>query len=59
MLGLAAAPAALQFLGMLFLPESPRWLIKHGRDLEARQIMARIFDGKSARGRENAKAEVS
>ncbi|MFZ0476035.1 MAG: sugar porter family MFS transporter [Halobacillus sp.] len=40
MLGLASVPALILMIGVLFMPESPRWLIKHNREKEARKIMA-------------------
>lgn len=39
MFGVAAFPAALFLIGVLFLPYSPRWLVMQGRHREARQIM--------------------
>ncbi len=45
MLGLAAVPGALLGIGMLFLPESPRWLAKHGQTEKALGILTRIRGG--------------
>nr|XP_060515684.1 proton myo-inositol cotransporter [Panthera onca] len=42
MLGLAAIPAAIQFFGFLFLPESPRWLIQKGQTQKARRILSQM-----------------
>ncbi len=44
MFGLAAVPAVLLFVGMLFQQESPHWLIRQGRDDEARQVLLRLRD---------------
>ncbi|XP_035281067.1 proton myo-inositol cotransporter-like isoform X2 [Anguilla anguilla] len=42
MLGLSVAPAVLQFVGFLFLPESPRWLIQKGQTPQARRVLSQI-----------------
>lgn len=39
---LAAVPAAFQFISLLFLPESPKWLIARGRISEANEVIKRI-----------------
>uniref|UniRef100_A0A4W3IKD6 Solute carrier family 2 member 13b n=1 Tax=Callorhinchus milii TaxID=7868 RepID=A0A4W3IKD6_CALMI len=42
MLGLSGIPAIIQFLGFLFLPESPRWLIQKGKTQKARRVLSQI-----------------
>ncbi len=42
MFGAETVPAALFFLLMFFMPESPRWLVKSGREAEARRILASV-----------------
>lgn len=42
MLGLSVLPAMLQFVGFLFLPESPRWLIQRGLTQKARRVLSQI-----------------
>ncbi|KAK6829699.1 MFS monosaccharide transporter [Apiospora arundinis] len=37
---LQLAPAIILFVGMIFMPFSPRWLIHHGREGEARKNLA-------------------
>jgi MFS transporter, SP family, arabinose:H+ symporter len=43
MLGLETLPAVIYFIGLFFVPQSPRWQIRAGRIEEARQTMDRLF----------------
>lgn len=45
MVGLGALPAALQCVVMVFMPESPRWLVQAGRGEEAKAVLQKVFGG--------------
>jgi SP family myo-inositol transporter-like MFS transporter 13 len=45
MVGLGAAPAAIQFLVLEFIPETPRWLVKANQKERAKQVLLRVYGG--------------
>jgi MFS family permease len=49
MLGLEALPALIYFMGLFFVPRSPRWLIMKGKFDEAIQVMTHISDEERAK----------
>jgi sugar porter (SP) family MFS transporter len=53
MLGVEALPAIFYFFALMFVPESPRWLVMKGRDETALGIMQQVS------GREEAEQELT
>lgn len=49
MLAVAAVPAIFLFIGMLRVPESPRWLLAKGKNTEALNVLRKIRDTNKAK----------
>ena len=52
MLGLATIPAGILLLGLISLPDTPRWLIWRGQLDDARRVLQRVLE------HENVSAEL-
>lgn len=48
MFWLQAIPAAIYFLALLVIPESPRYLVARGREAEAQGVLTRLFGAQEA-----------
>ena len=48
MFATAAIPSLAFFVGLFFVPESPRWLVEMGREPEALRVLARVDDPRAA-----------
>ncbi|RZK84876.1 MAG: MFS transporter, partial [Pedobacter sp.] len=42
MFGLGVVPSLVFLVGVLWLPESPRWLLKAGKETEARKVLLKL-----------------
>ena len=42
MFALAGIPSILMFIGFIFMPESPRWLVFHGQTEKARRVLHKV-----------------
>ncbi len=58
MLGVQAFPALFFFVMVFFVPESPRWLVKKGRDSEAEKVLASIGEKNVKLALENIASSV-
>lgn len=47
MVGIGAAPAFVQFGLLIFMPETPRWLVKNANTQLARAVLRKVYGGSS------------
>jgi len=60
MFTLVAAPSLFFFFAALFVPESPRWLVKNGQEEQARRVLSKIGTETYAAGEvRNIKATIA
>jgi SP family arabinose:H+ symporter-like MFS transporter len=57
MLGVEALPAIFYFFALIFVPESPRWLVMRGRNEEALDVLEQVSDKAQAEADLNAVRE--
>ncbi|KAL2759444.1 hypothetical protein ACRALDRAFT_1074265 [Sodiomyces alcalophilus JCM 7366] len=58
MVGLGALPAVLQLMVVMYMPETPRWLVMVGRSAMAKRVVAQVAGGSGSAGGAAAAAAV-
>lgn len=58
MLGISGVPALIQLICMFCFPESPKWLMKMDRNVEAEDVFSRIFNINIPEGRDERRNEI-
>jgi len=51
MLGIESIPALVYFITLLFVPESPRWLVTKGFNKESAETLGKIYGNEIAKKR--------
>jgi sugar porter (SP) family MFS transporter len=58
MLGVQAIPSLIFFVMVFFVPESPRWLVKNGNDVEAEKVLVSIGEPNPKQSLNNIKESL-
>lgn len=58
MVGIAAIPGVALAVGMLTVPNTPRWLVEHGREAEAKRVLTKLRHARSEADVETELAEI-
>ncbi|KAI4129329.1 MAG: hypothetical protein LQ338_002274 [Usnochroma carphineum] len=58
MVGLGAVPAVVQFGFLLRLPETPRWLVKAGKEDVARVVLKKVYASETSTAAEQVLKEI-
>lgn len=58
MVGIGAVPALFQLVSVIFMPETPRWLVRSGRGETALAVLVRTYRSSTAQGPSQRQQEL-
>lgn len=58
MVGLGAMPAMIQFILLLMLPETPRWLVQAGKEDIARIVLKKVYASETSTAAEKVLRDI-